>query len=743
MAQKKPWWGEGLSIFDGADEDVAKLPLIVRKYMAFEKVLNEMPIRIDDSELIVGNMVMSSSGLGRFFPDYATEAEKQAAVQKSLSIRSVWGHSVPDYPKALNRGLIGIIKEAKERREQLSVKDPEAEEKNSFYEAVIGCCNAVIAFARRYAQLADQSANRESDQERKSELKVIARICRLVPDNPAQSFHQALQSVWFIHIALHNTLNWSPLGRLDQYLYPFFQNDLQNGLITKTEAQELLDCFWIKFSERMQIKPAHFEDHRDPTDYSFGRDPESDMTFPSIDDQAYVNQWLQTCVLGGQTPSGSDATNDLTYMCLDATEKMQMTQPTVLLRLHRKSPRPLIEKACEVIRSGGGMPVICNDETRLPHLLKAGIPLKEARNYCVSGCWEMKIPGKTEFRWIPIHSLKCIEWVFTGGANAMDGRKHGLDTGDITDLETFGDIMAAFRRQLDQQIRIGFEETVKWYGCNYMIAPDPFLSCLMDDCLETGKDVTQGGAKYIFYPFFVTGLPNAVDSLAAIRKLVFEDKALTLAELKEAMATNFKGYENLKLRLSNTMPKYGTDDDIVDQLAIDITAHFVQQVKKQTAGNSTFTFPVAIGTTPLYVVFGKSIGATPDGRGAGEPLATNFSPVAGAARNGVTAAIKSFTKMPYSKLGIDSELDVDINPEFVKGEEGLSALAWLIESFMDLEGTILTVSIVSIETLRHAQEQPELYRNLRVRLGGWQAFFVALNREHQDTHIKRVEHGGL
>lgn len=741
MYEKKEWWGAGQTIFSDKADDTAQKPLIIRKAIAFEKVLREMPISIGEDELIVGNMIMSSSGLGRFFPDYATLKEKEAAARKSLSIRSVWGHSVPDYSKVINMGLAGIKVEAKLSLEKLGHENGRNERKRHFLESVLMCCDAVRDFCHRYAHLTDALAQKEKDIYRKRELEKIARVCGNVSENPAGSFHEALQSFWFVHVVFHNTLDWVPIGRFDQYMYPFYKKDMREGRITRDQAQELLDCLWIKFSERVQIKKEHFEDHRDPTDYSYGRDPQSNLSFPTIDDEAYVNQWLQTCVLGGQTADGVDATNEVTYMCLKATQKLQLTQPSVYVRFHKGSPQKLLRKCCEVISSGGGMPIILNDEAKLPHLQNVGIPLKEAREYCVSGCWEMEIPGKTELHWIPVHSLKCLEWVFNRGYNSVDGKKQGIDTGDIATFESFDQVMNAFKLQLENLILTNFNETIKWYGSNYAIAPVPFLSSMIEGCMENAQDLTQGAAKYIFYPVYLTGLPNTVDSLISVKKLVFEEKEVTLRQIKEALDNNFYGYEDLRQRMLNNVPKYGNDDNSADQLAVDIAEYFANKVKEHTTSYPAIKFPVAIGTTPLYLVFGRMVGATPDGRKAKTALATNFSPVCGVGKKGITGVIKSFTKVNFSKLGLDAELDVSISPNFVKGKEGILALMALVKTFMELGGTNLAVNVVSVETLRRAQKEPENFRNLRVRLSGWQAFFVALNVEHQETHISRIEHG--
>ncbi|MFZ7134418.1 MAG: pyruvate formate lyase family protein [Eubacteriales bacterium] len=740
MGMKKEWWGAGLTIFDSDNTEIEKRPLIIRKAIAFKKVLREMPIKIEEDELVVGNMLMGSSGTGKFFPDYATEKEKENAASKFLSIYSVYGHNLPDYSKILEVGVEGIKRKANQSLEELRGENNNGEESCYFLEAVIICCNAVIDFAKRYAELADELKNTEININRKKELENIAKICRHVPEKPAKSFYEAIQSFWFVFTILHNTLNMVPLGRFDQYMFPFYINDLKDGIITKKEGQELIECLWIKCNSRVQIKEEHIEYHADPRRTSFGRDLESKYISPTNRGFAFANEFFQQCVLGGQTSEGLDATNELTYMCLDATKNIKLTQPIVHVRLHRKSPKALLEKCCEVIKTGGGMPIISNDEVRIAHLTNVGIPLEEARDYAVAGCWEMLIPGKTDFRWSFIHALNSIEWIFNRGSNSIDGVKAGIDTGDITTFKSFDEILNAFKLQIDNQISNRIKEIAKWYGSNYMIAPVPFFSSMIEGCLEKGKDFTQLASKYIIHQFFLLGLPNAVDSLASIKKYVFDSNSITLSQIKKALDNNFKGYEDLRQRLLKDSPKFGNDDDIVDSIAIEVTEYFANRLKKHASAHTWIRVPGVIGSNPHYVGLGKRIGATPDGRKFGEAFASNFSPVWGVSKNGVTAVIKSFTKTNFKKLGLDSALDLSISPNFVKKREGFSKLIALIKGFMDLGGPLININVVSADTFRKAQEKPDEYRDLMVRMGGWQAFFVAIDREYQDLQILRVSH---
>lgn len=736
--EKKKWWGDGLTILD--NPEMKGKPLIIRKALAFKKMLTEMPIGIAEGELIVGKIPLGSVAGGRPFPDYATEEEKKAAANKSLSIKSVWGHIVPDYAKVLNIGLAGLKQEVKQELEKFKDKGGSSQEKINLFEAMIICFDSVILFAQRYSKLAKELASNEQDYERKKELEKIAEICYHVPENKPESFYEALQSFWFIFTALHSTLNFSPLGRFDQYMEPFLISDLKKGILTINEAQELLECLWIKTNERTQKKEEYLEDHSDPFDWSLGKKPQEGRVFRQNEDTAYYNQWYQTCVLGGKNKDGSDATNILTYMCLEATKKLKLTQPIIYLRVHKNSPRELLVKCCELIKAGIGMPTIINDETRIPALTLMGISLEEANDYAVSGCWETLIPNKMEFRWTPIHTLKSLELVFNRGYDKLMGIQSGLDTGNPLKFTSFEELKDAFKLQLIKQIQDAVQTVIEYYGESYKIAPVPFLSSLINDCLKKGLDLTQGGARYVAHALSLTGLPNTVNSLAAIKMLVFEKKKIDLGQLINALDNDFVGYEELRWDLINKAPKFGNDDDYVDDIMVEMVDFFVEKVAEYAKECQHIKFPCMIGTTPLYKLFGRLHLASADGRKTGDPLATNLCPSEGTAKKGLTAVIKSHTKCDLLKIPAATELDIHINKKAIESEEGLERLLAVIKTFMDLGGHGLNIVVTDVETLIAAQKEPEKYQDLMVRLGGWQAYFTALDRVHQDYLIAREKH---
>ncbi len=729
-SKKEVWAGENTIL----NEENQERPLIIRKAKAFEKVLTDMPVQIKDDELVVGVVRMGSVGMGMPFPEYATKEEKKRAASKKTSPRSVWGHYVPGYPKLLKEGLRGVKEEAFQRFEKLKYEENPDQERKYFYQAVIICSDAVKLLSHRYALLASELAQKEVDSRHKLELEKISQICLRVPENPPESFYEAVQSFWFLHLAFHSTLHMVPVGRFDQYIYPFLKKDLEEGVITLREAQELVDCLWIKFNERAQTKELT-EDFLDPYAFHLGG---IEVT---LDKDVLHQLWLQNVILGGQTAQGENATNLLTFLCLNATHKFELTNPTVTVRFFRNSPKELLRKTCEIIRSGGGMPAIFNDEAIVPALAKFGIPIEEARDYTNDGCWETLIPGKTEFRYHLINSSLCMELALNGGYSRLRGQKEGVDTPDPLSFSSFAEIMNSFKIQLDYQIKRLISTIVEFYGCLYEIAPVPFLSSTVEACLEKGLDITQGGAKYVINALLLLGLSHAVDSLSAIKKLVFEDGIVSMPELLEALNKNFEGREDLRQILITRTPKYGNNDGYADDIAKEILNYFVRKVKERAQAylQSKIKFYTGVGSFEFYILGGKMVGALPDGRLSQEGVSPNFSPSLGMAMEGPTSIINSFTKMNFFDLPTGSPLDLSLDRKALEGKEGLERLMALVQSFLDKGGNMLTISVNSLDELRRAQIEPEKYRHLRVRMGGWQAYFVDLTRKHQDHHIARLE----
>lgn len=748
-----------------ADPSFAALPLILRKARAVKYLLDNMPIHIYDDELIVGNFVAKKHK--KAFPNYAKPEEAAAAAERELSIQSVYGHAVPQYSRVLSKGLSGIIADAQQRIAEIqSGKNgvapmsptPIAEDVAQgvdFLEAVIIVCQAVIDWAHRYAALAEHMAGDRADARRAAELRRIAAACRWAPEHQPRSFQEALQGFWFVHAALHNTLTHSACGRFDQFVYPYFKMDYEAGRLDLAAAQELVDSLWIKFNERAIIDREIAETKVDGAaierrmaalrkkgiDPNAGTDPyERLQARDSVD---ATNHWLQNIILAGQNEKGEDVSNEVTYLCLNSLQKLEVTNPVVSLRLHRDSPPELVRRCAEVIRSGGGMPAIFNDEALIPALQKVGFPLEHARDYTNDGCWEVIVPGRTEFRFTRLGLLRCLEWALNRGRSLLDDEQEAPDTGDPAQFATFDELYAAFWKHVERWITFIVEGRTSNYGAPGMIAPDPLFSATLEGPVERARDVTVGGARYIHQALIGEGISHTADSLAAIRRLVYEEKRLTMADLAKLLRENFAGQEDFRQLLVRYVPKFGNDEEYVDSIYADIVRTFSKTVRKQAAAHPWMTFSQGMGTFSWYIAIGEGLGASADGRVAKAPVASNCSPSAGADLNGPAAAIRSFTKADLTDLATGSPLDLRLPASLFKGEEGLDRLTALLRSFVDMKGNIMTITVSDAATLRAAQREPERYRGLRVRMGGWSAYFIALSKEQQEYHIKAVERGRL
>lgn len=738
MAQKRAMWSAGhLSVFQ--EKGWEDKPLILRRAKAIEMQLACMPAEIEEDELIVGRVPLGNFSYGTTFPTYAHEEEIRAAEQYGIGLRSVWGHYVPDYARILHLGMKGIREEAQARLKSLGNLQTE-DRRRHFLEAVLLTMDALGKLARRYMTLAEDLARGEKNELRQEELKEIARILRKVPEQPAKTFREAVQSFWLTFVTLHSTMNTVPIGRLDFFLWPFLEQDLAEGNTSPEEAQELVDCLWLKFNERsLFLEPETLQQEFILVKQS--RLMERHM--------ALYNHWLQNVMLGGQDGDGKDATNTLTTMCLEASRKFDLTQPTISLRVHRESPETLLELACRVIQRGGGMPSIYNDPVLIEGLVGYGFPLEKARGFSNDGCWEILIPGETEFRWGPVHALQCLEFALTNGRSKVFRENDrptlhmpvkGIETGNPRDFSTYDALWHAFLNQVNHQIDTYMAQSAFLFGKYYELVPVPFLSSLLKGCLESARDITEGGARYYMNAIMLTGLPNAADSLAAIKTLVFEEGKVTLSELLEALECDFEGHERLRQLLLNRSPKYGNDEEEVDRIGVTLAQHFSERIKANSDRYSPIVFIPGCGTFEDYDLFGRMVGATPDGRKAWSALAPNLGPVAGMDLNGPTALIHSYAKFPHAAFAAGSELDLSMNAKDFEGEEGLQRMLSIVKAFLKTGGAILNIALNDVEILKKAQQHPEEYRNLRVRMGGWSAYFVLLDKRNQDHQIARYSH---
>ncbi len=740
--EKKEWWGDDLTILD--QPGVADQSLIVRKALAIQKVCREMPLELKDGELIIGIPTMSSVGFGHTFPQYETEEEAADAAKICLNRKSVWGHHPPYFPKVLTRGVNEIIAETEQRLADTPESDRITRE---FYKSVKIALQGAEMLSVRYAQAAELEARNTEDPLRKAELEEIAQICRKVPMQPAESFHEALQSVWFIHIILHSCLNYTSLGRSDQYLWPYYINDIESGKITKEHARDLMGSWLIKFNERVQFNREHMENHFSFGDWSQGGDPDDPTTHLDLQnahDYTFgqsANHWLQNIILSGYAPDGTDATNELSHMIIELVSELELIDPLLTVRLHKDSPEGIIRTTAKALAKGGAQPAVYNDDVIVPGMVKyLNIPIEEARDFSNDGCWESLVYGRTEFSYGHIELLLSLESVLNRGKSFHTGRTIGMDLGDPTTFKTMDEFYAAFKTEMLNRIDSAVNNKLKYYKEVHKIAPTPFLSAFIDDCLKNGKDLTNGGARYRFYAPLVTGLSHAVDSLAVIKKLVFEDKTITMEQLLEALGGNWEGHEQLRQMCLNKAPKYGNDDDYADDIASTVLSDFCDRAEEWEQKEDFFKFPVGIGTFENYPSFGNNAGPSPDGRFAQESISSDYSPSVGIDKNGPTAVLQSSTKFDLQR--VNNGCPVDLKLSFSKSEEeGNRIVEGLIKSFVKLNGNLLTITKISTEMLRKAQEEPEKHASLRIRLGGLTAYFVQLAKPQQDEYIRRTQHG--
>jgi formate C-acetyltransferase len=565
---------------------------------------------------------------------------------------------------------------------------------------------------------------------------------------PASGFHEALQSVWFIHTILHSTLNYTSIGRVDQYLRPHYEGDMAAGKITRQQARELLGSFLVKFNERVQLDNDHIENHFTFGDWSQGGDPDLETTHLKMsNDEGYTygqssNHWLQNCVVSGVTSEGADGTNDLTYMIIELTNELELIDPLVSVRLHKDSPDKLLHVTAQALAKGGAQPTIFNDDVFVPGLSEClGIPLEDARDYSNDGCWEALPQGRTEFAYGHIEVLLSLESLLNRGKSLLNGNPIGPDSGNPSQYESFDELLADFKLQVKNRLDAALENKLRYYDEVYKIAPVPFLSGIMDDCLERGRDMTQRGARYRLYAPLITGYSHCIDSLAVIKHLVFDEKKLSMEELVKILSGNWEGQEQLRQYVMNRIPKYGNDDDYVDSIGVDFLTWYCDYCDAWNGKVDWLILTPGVGTFENYPRLGYVCGASADGRLAQAPLASNYSPSFGIDANGPTAVLKSATKFDLKRLNDGSPVDMRISFTGADSPKGYKILEDFIRAFIELGGNILTITSVSAGTLREAQQEPEKHASLRVRLGGLTAYFVQLCETQQDEYIKRTEHG--
>ncbi len=629
------------------------------------------------------------------------------------------GHTVLD-DKIYRKGLFDFKQDIQESLAGLDyVGDSRAYDKREQLVAMDMCADALIRFARRHAKKALELAEEEQDERRRAELAKIAEICSHVPAYAPRTFWEALQAYWFVHVGViteYNTWDSFNPGRLDRHLYPFYKKDIEEGRLTEEEARELLQCFWIKFNNQ-------------PAPPKVGVTAEESATYT---DFANIN-------LGGLTQDGLDGVNDLTYLILDVIDEMKLLQPSSNIQLSAKNPDRFLRRALRIVRKGWGQPSIFNADMVVQELLRQGKSLEDARCGGTSGCVETGAFGKESYILTGYFNIpKILELALSDGIDLRTGMRLGPATGCPAGFESFDEVLQAFKKQLDYfvGIKIRGNNVIERMYAKYM--PTPFLSLLIDDCIKKGMDYHEGGARYNTSYIQGVGIGTTTDGLAAIKHHVFDEKTLTMQDLLQALHSDFEGHEAIRMRLVNSSPKYGNDDDRADDLMAWVFQQFFNSVegRPNTKGG---VHRINMLPTTCHVYFGSVCGATPDGRYAKEPLSEGISPVQGRDRKGPTSVMKSAAKMDHALTG-GTLLNMKFTPKILEGEEGIINLAHLVRSYFKLGGHHVQFNVVNVETLRAAQEDPEKYKNLIVRVAGYSDYFCDLAKALQDEIIARTEH---
>ena len=629
------------------------------------------------------------------------------------------GHAILD-DKIYRRGMLDFKRDIAENRRKLDYfNDPRAYEKDQEYQAMDICADAAITFARRYAEKATQLAQEQTDPARRAELEQIAEVCSHVPANAPRNFWEALQSYWFVHLSVITELNtWDSFnpGRLDLHLQPFYEAGLEQGTLTREQAEELLQCFWIKFNNQ-------------PAPPKVGVTEEQSGTYT---DFALIN-------IGGLKPSdGSDGVNEVSYMILDVVDEMHLTQPSACIQISKRNPDRFLKRACEVIRTGTGQPSVFNTDVIIKEMLQDGKSMTDARSGGPSGCVTISSFGKESCTLTGyINWPKILELALHDGVDPNSGEQLGPNTGDAREFDSHQQLMDAYKRQLGYfiDLKIRGNNVIERLFANHM--PAPFMSVVMDDCITRGLDYHNGGARY--NPTYIqgVGMGTVTDSLAAIKQHVFENQDVAMDELLAGMRADFDGYESLRHTLLEHSPKYGNDDDFADAITEELFDAYYNLLNGRP-NNKGGKYRVNLLPTTVHIYFGSVVGAMPCGRKAGESVSEGISPSQGADRHGPTAVIKSAARIDHVRTG-GTLLNMKFNPQVLAGDDGIEKLAHLIRAYFKLDGHHIQFNVTTAEMLREAQQHPEQHRDLIVRVAGYSDYFVDVGRDLQEEIIARTE----
>ncbi|MFX0099032.1 MAG: pyruvate formate lyase family protein [Candidatus Hodarchaeota archaeon] len=709
------------------DEGFWKEPLIIRRGTFFKNVIEgHLPVKILDDELIVGSYF--NTALSKCLTQSETRVWKKLEKKwlKSAShvnfngignAGAVPGHLIPNYPKVLEFGFEGL----KEQYESMLEESPD-QAKKDFLRALVICCKAAGKFASRYADEASRLMAITKDMKRKQELESINSTCKQVPWKPATTFREALQSLWFTHMLVMTAESYpgpglSP-GRIDQYLYPFYKNDLEAGVMTRKEAKELLQCFWIK------------------TNYAY------DFQGRVGTNQGINSGFGQLITLSGKGPRGEDLTNDLTWLILEVIEEMNMLEPKPNIRVHKNTPDELFTRICEIVSKAQGSPFLINfDENSIRGLEWEGLPKDKLWNYAPVGCLENTLQGCERAGTVDVNVNipKVIELVLFNGRDIND-KKLGKKTGNPTRFSNFKEFYQAVKTQLIYLLDEMIHSANIADEIRARFEPTPYLSVLIDGCAENGKDITAGGAQYNFITVEGIGLATCIDSLAAIRELVYTSKLIEISELIQAIKDNFEGHEKLRQLLINKAPKFGNDIQEVDELGRDLSQFWNEYVFQKKSPSTGRQYRAGYLSWNYWITYADSTAATPDGRRKGMFLSNALCPVNGVDKKGPTSIIKSVGNLGIHTAPNGGSHTLALNPSILKDPEHLDKLKALIKGYNEVGGTCLQLNIVDAGTLRKAQQHPDEYKNLLVRVTGYNAYFTQIGKAIQEEIIARFSH---
>lgn len=748
-------------------------PRIIQRALALKKAMEELEICVDPEELIVGNrtagvrfgVVFPESGStwvdrefetlptrsqdkfqikeediscfrdiikpywkGKSLEDilrerYGKEIDEIAKVVKINQKDHAQGHICPDCAMWLKKGPSQLMDEAKAHIQAAAPMQLSAGSKRDFYQSVFIVMQGAKHFMKRYSRLLSEKAAQESSLALKADMQENARICGRLSEQPPETFHEAVQSLWFLFVILHmesNASSFSP-GRMDEYLWRFYENDREKGILDQQKALELLECLWLKFNEIVYMRNA-----------------ESAKFFAGFPIGFNI-------AIGGQDRDGNDFVNELSFLLLKAQEHLGLPQPNLSVRLHEHTGDRLLKEAVRVVAKGSGMPQFFNDKAVIPAMCGLGIEERDARDYAIVGCVELTTQGDN-LGWSDAAMFnlnKVLELTLNGGRCLLTGEQLAPDYGDLTSYQTLEDLEAVFRRYLDEYMDKMVLACAEVEKAHIDLLPTPFLSAVIKECMAKGLDITAGGAHYNLSGIQMIQVANLADSMAAIKKFVFEEKRIGKKELLEALCSNFKGQEIMRTMLLNKCPKYGNDVDWVDALGVKWANYFKERLSRYTNYRKG-RYHTGMYTVSAHVPMGENVGASPDGRLAGEPLADGgMSPVYGRDIAGPTAVLKSVSKLDKSLTTNGGLLNMKFLPEFFQTDTGIDKFSTFLRTFVDLEIPHIQFNVIRREDLLAAKENPDQYRSLTVRVAGYTAYFTELADELQNEIIARTSYADL